>query len=120
ATGVSDALGQPPAGAETAAAAGTAPAPDTSGVTTPPSTASSDTGAPAPTGTETPPEFQPGLDPEMTYRAAYSDYATGNFKLAIINFQTYVRQFPTSAKAVLAQYFIGESYYGLGQYRDAV
>jgi tol-pal system protein YbgF len=66
------------------------------------------------------PAFEGGVDPELTYRAAYSDYAQGNFKLAIVNFETYVRQFPSSAKAVLAQYFIGESHYALGQYRDAV
>lgn len=67
-----------------------------------------------------PPTYDPGLDPELTYRAAYSDYAQGNFKLAIVNFRTYVQAFPNSAKAVLAQYFIGESFYALGQYRDAV
>lgn len=121
ASGVTDALGQPPVGAgETGAGSDTAPAPVTSGTATPPSTAPPETGAVAPAGTETPTEFQPGLDPETTYRAAYADYVIGNYKLATISFQTYLRQFPSSAKAVLAQYFIGESYYALGQYREAV
>jgi tol-pal system protein YbgF len=80
-----------------------------------------ESGAPFPAGTPAAsPVFEAGVDPELTYKAAYSDYAQGNFKLAIVNFQTYVRQFPSSAKAVLAQYFIGESYYALGQYREAV
>jgi tol-pal system protein YbgF len=128
---VQDRLGRGPLAADALGGAAGVPGPDAGGAAggnqgaatagpTPPATSDSGSNAGAPAAEGQPSTFEPGVDPELTYKAAYSDYAQGNFKLAIVNFDTYVRQFPTSAKAVLAQYFIGESYYALGQYRDAV
>ncbi len=62
----------------------------------------------------------PFIDPEITYKNAYTDYTQGNFQLAIINFETYVRDYPSAGNAVLAQYFIGESFYALGEFAKAI
>jgi len=58
--------------------------------------------------------------PKVLYENAYSDYAATRYELAIQGFQAYLRTFPNSPDAYMAQFQIGESYYYLGRYREAV
>jgi tol-pal system protein YbgF len=83
------------------ASAGLAPAPPT---TTPPAVA-------------TPP---PNVSPQRTYDSAYSDYAAGQYDLAIVGFQTFLKFFPRHMSADDAQLNIGNSLYNGGKYREAV
>jgi tol-pal system protein YbgF len=57
--------------------------------------------------------------PKVLYENAYSDYAATRYDLAIQGFQAYLRTFPNSPDAYMAQFQIGESYYALGRYREA-
>jgi tol-pal system protein YbgF len=74
------------------------------------------TAAPAP-GTATAP---PGVSPQRTYESAYSDYAAGQYDLAISGFQTFLKYFPRHPNADDAQLNIGNSLYNLGKFREAV
>jgi len=60
------------------------------------------------------------VDPEELYQTAYTDFARGNYELAILGFQDYVKRFPDTDLADNAQYWIGESHYSLSRYRQAV
>lgn len=60
------------------------------------------------------------VDPEELYQTAYTDFARGNYELAILGFQDYVRRFPKTDLADNAMYWIGESQYSLGRYNRAV
>lgn len=62
----------------------------------------------------------PGVSPQRTYESAYSDYAAGQYDLAIVGFQTFLKFFPRHMSADDAQLNIGNSLYNLGKYRDAV
>jgi tol-pal system protein YbgF len=68
-----------------------------------------------PAGTAT-----PAVSPQRLYDQAWGDYVGAQFNLAISGFENYIRSFPKSELAGEAQYFIGESYYQQGAYRDAV
>ena len=83
------------------AAAGLAPAPPTNA-------------APAPAA---PP---PGLSPQRAYETAYSDYAGGQYDLAVDGFQTFLKFFPRHMSADDAQLNIGNSLYNGGKFREAV
>lgn len=58
--------------------------------------------------------------PKVLYDAAWGDYASARYELAIQGFQAYLRTFPNSPDAYLAQFNIGESYFGLNRWREAV
>lgn len=75
------------------------------------------TGAPAPTTPATPP---PNVSPQKTYDQAYSDYAAGQYDLAISGFQTFLKFFPRHMLADDAQLNIGDSLYNAGKSREAV
>jgi tol-pal system protein YbgF len=62
----------------------------------------------------------PGVSPQRLYDQAWGDYVGAQYNLAIAGFENYVRTFPKSELAGEAQYFIGESYYLQGLYREAV
>ena len=51
---------------------------------------------------------------------AFSDYAAGQWPLAIQGFETYMRAFPRSEQADDAQFYIGESYQLDGKMREAL
>lgn len=73
---------------------------------------------PAPTpATATPP---PNVSPQRTYDSAYSDYAAGQYDLAIVGFQTFLKFFPRHMNADDAQLNIGNALYNSGKYREAV
>jgi tol-pal system protein YbgF len=61
-----------------------------------------------------------GLDPQALYRAAYDDYLRGNFDLAILAFTQYLERYAATDLADNAAYWIGECYYRLSRFRDAV
>ena len=78
--------------------------------------------APAPP-TATPPAATtppPNVSPQRTYDSAYSDYAAGQYDLAIVGFQTFLKFFPRHMSADDAQLNIGNSLYNGGKYREAV
>ena len=79
-----------------------------------PSTVPAPSPAPA---TATPP---PNVSPQRTYDSAYADYAAGQYDLAIVGFQTFLKFFPRHMNAADAQLNIGNSYYNGGKYREAV
>ena len=61
-----------------------------------------------------------GLSPTRMYDEAFADYGAGQFAVAIAGFQQFISQFPTSAKADDAQYFIGEAQFQQRKYADAI
>jgi tol-pal system protein YbgF len=71
---------------------------------------------PPPAGTTT----APAVSPQRLYDQAWGDYVGAQYNLAIAGFENYIRSFPKSELAGDAQYFIGESYYQQGTYREAV
>jgi len=86
--------GETPADAAAAPPAGVTPAP----VTVPP----------------------PNVSPQRTYDAAYSDYTGGQYEVAIMGFDTFLKMFPRHTLADDAQLNIGNSLYNAGKYREAV
>jgi tol-pal system protein YbgF len=76
-----------------------------------------------PTGTQPSTPTQPstsGVSPGKAWDAAFNDYTSGQHDLAIQGFEFYIREFPTSPRADDAQLGIGNSYYALGSYKEAV
>ena len=65
-------------------------------------------------------ERQGAVSPSEAYRLAYNDYLRGNYSLAVISFQNYIEQYPSSAFLPDAFYWLGESYYNQGQYDEAI
>lgn len=59
-------------------------------------------------------------DAESLYNNAYADFSKGNFALAISGFEEYAAEFPDSALAGNALYWIGECHFSQGSFREAV
>lgn len=78
-------------------------------------------GAPGAPTTSQPPATPANLpaSPQSYYDGAWSDYMSGNYDLAISGFQAYLRSFPTSPNAYMAQFNIGEAYKYSKRYREA-
>lgn len=68
--------------------------------------------------------FSPGgtaaVGEQQLFQTARGEYNKGNFEQALRGFQDLLDQYPNSALADDAQFMIGESYYGLKEYVDAV
>jgi tol-pal system protein YbgF len=62
----------------------------------------------------------PGVSPTRLYDMAWADYAGGQYDLAIQGFTDFIRTFPKLEQAGAAQFYIGETYYVQGKYREAV
>ena len=62
----------------------------------------------------------PNVSPQRTYDSAYSDYAAGQYDLAVVGFQTFLKFFPRHMSADDAQLNIGNSLYNSGKYKEAV
>lgn len=75
--------------------------------------------APAPT-TGPPPPSTAGLSPTRMFDTAMADYAAGQFTLAVTGFDAFLRTFPRSEMADDAQFQIGESYFALNRWMDAI
>ncbi len=85
------------------------------------------TGMPTPGSTPPPvaaagPPANPaaGMSPGRLWDMAFSDYAAGQWPLAIQGFETYMRAFPRSEQADDAQFYIGEAYQLDGKMREAL
>ena len=50
-----------------------------------------------------------GLSPQKLYDTAYADYTSGQWKLAVTGFETFIKAFPRSELADDAQYYVGET-----------
>ena len=70
-------------------------------------------GAPTATAPATPEETK-------AYEAAQSQRRIGNYQGAITAFQSFVAQHPKSSLAPRAQYWIGDSYFNLRDYKNAI
>ncbi len=80
-------------------------------------------GPPVQGGQQAPPAASlpnPGVSPTRLYDMAWADYAGGQYDLAIQGFTDFIKTFPKLDQAGAAQYYIGETYYAQGKYRDAV
>ena len=86
--------------------------------TAPPST--DPTAPPAPAPTTGPPPSTAGLSPTRMFDTAMADYAAGQFTLAVTGFEAFLRTFPRSEMADDAQFQIGESYFALNRWMDAI
>jgi tol-pal system protein YbgF len=86
---------------------------------------------PAAPGGATPPTAAPpatapqvpttaGMSPQKLWDLAYSDYAAGQWALAIQGFETYLRAFPKSAQSDDAQFYIGEALQLDGKFKEAI
>jgi len=62
----------------------------------------------------------PPPDPETLYKAAYGDYTTGRYDLAIAGFEQYVQNFADTDRASNAEFYIGDSYYDQQKYEQAI
>ena len=81
------------------------------------------TGDPAdPNAPPTPPAPAPSgnVSPQKAWDAAFNDYTSGQYDLAIAGFEFYLKSFPTSLRAGEAQVNIGNSYYLQGKFKEAV
>ncbi len=86
------------------------------------------TGTPPAGGTTPPPVANAGppanpaagMSPGRLWDMAFSDYAAGQWPLAIQGFETYMRAFPRSEQADDAQFYIGEAYQLDGKMREAL
>ena len=61
--------------------------------------------------TAAPSQLNPG-SPQRLWQSSWSDYASGNYSLAVLGFQSYLSSFPKSAQAHEAQLYVGESLSG--------
>jgi tol-pal system protein YbgF len=64
--------------------------------------------------------INPNLSPKEVFDMAYADYTKGNYELAIDGFKIYRQQFSDSPLADDALYWIGECYFSLGKYPEAI
>ena len=79
--------------------------------------------APAATGGVAPAQIAsaPGTaDESRVYEAAQNQRRIGNYQGAIIAFQSFITQYPKSALAPRAQYWIGDSYFNLHDFKSAI
>jgi tol-pal system protein YbgF len=82
--------------------------PDSATFTTP----DTQTAAPAPVGV--------GGSPQKLLDGAQADYWGGQYELAIMGFEQYIKAFPNSPQADYAQYYVGVSYFQQGKYQNAI
>ncbi len=85
-----------------------------------PSSMEPDSAAAAPAGGTAPPSGVIGDSPEKTWNAAWADYTAGQYDLAIMGFEAYIRDNPRADKADDAQMHIGNSYLNAGKNDKAV
>ena len=69
------------------------------------------------TGTVSSPVKKPD---EMLYDSCMLSYNAGRFEEAILNFQNFVKKYPSSELADSALFWVGESYMSLRQYEQAI
>lgn len=62
----------------------------------------------------------PGAREKALYDDAYSTFKRGNFKTAKNKFAKFIKTFPNSGYKVNSQFWIGECYYKIGDYAEAI
>jgi tol-pal system protein YbgF len=82
-----------------------------------PGAAAASVATPSPAAAPVPP---PNVSPQRTYDSAYSDYTGGQYDLAIVGFETFLKFFPRHTLADEAQLNIGNANYAAGKYREAI
>jgi TolA-binding protein len=82
------------------------------------SAAGSPAAAPAPAASV--PPVAVGASPQKLWDGAYADYAAGQFDLAVLGFEAYVRSFPKSDRADDAQVYVCGAFLNAGKYDKAV
>jgi tol-pal system protein YbgF len=87
---------------------------------TDPATPGAPSTTPAPTTAAPSAQIAPGMSPQKLWDLAYSDYAAGQWPLAIQGFETYVRAFPKNERANEAQFYIGEALQLDGKFKEAI
>jgi tol-pal system protein YbgF len=60
------------------------------------------------------------MTPQRAYESAWADYAAGQWSLAILGFESYIKSFPKSEQADNAQLYIGQAHYFDGKYQEAL
>jgi TolA-binding protein len=83
----------------------------------PPPSAPGSGAAPAPAAS---PSASASPDESHAYEAAQEQRRSGNYQGAIAAFQGFITQYPKSPLAARAQYWIGDSYYNLRDFRSAI
>jgi len=86
------------------------------GGSAPPPSAPGSGAAPAPAS----PSATASPDEGRAYEAAQEQRRSGNYQAAIAAFQGFITQYPKSPLAARAQYWIGDSYYNLRDFRSAI
>jgi tol-pal system protein YbgF len=84
--------------------------PSAAGTTSPDGSA-----APAPSGAAA-----VGASPQKLFEAARADYFAGQFDLAVLGFDAFLKTFPQAPQAPDAQYHIGQAYLQSGTYDKAI
>ena len=57
---------------------------------------------------------------QTLYQSAYRDYISGQWQLAVQEFQEYLHYYADTDLAANAQFYVGESFYNQGNFRQAV
>ena len=70
--------------------------------------------------TATPPGPSPIIAPQKLYDNAFADYTAGQYDLAVIGFETFIKTSPRSELADDAQLNIGNALYAAGKFQEAV
>lgn len=76
--------------------------------------------APAAPGTPTAAPSTASADETRVYEAAQTERRNGNYQGAITAFQSFITQFPKSSLAHRAQYWIGDSYFNMRDFKSAI
>jgi len=85
-----------------------------------PSGATATTGSGKPAPSVPPPGSAAGTAEMRAYEAAQNLRRIGNYQGAIVAFQSFIKQYGKSALAPSAQYWIGDSYFNLRDFRLAI
>ena len=103
-------------------APGAAPAPGPAASPPPPGGAAPPPGTPSPVAGTPPPQVAtaaPGEDARV-YEAAQNQRRIGNYQAAVVAFQGFLAQYPKSPLAPRAQYWIGDSFFNLRDFKNAI
>lgn len=60
-----------------------------------------------------------GAAADRAFKTAYADYSKGNYELAVMGFSDFLKTWSSDPMAADAQYWIGESLYSEGKYKEA-
>ena len=70
--------------------------------------------------TATPPTSNPQINENKMFDNAFTDLKAGNYDLAILQFEEFIRQFPDTPRTDDAQYWLAECHYGKRDYSKAI